>query len=160
MLGIALLGFAGGLRLNTTPSAPIGLWRIEPLERTVAVGDLVFVCPPDRPAFDLATKRGYLPHGLCPGGFAPLIKSVAALAGQDISVAATVTIDGAPLPKSDLHAADAAGRPLPPYSGGRVPAGSIFLHSDFGGSFDSRYFGPVPASGVLGLARPLLTFTP
>ncbi|RUW00077.1 conjugal transfer protein TraF, partial [Mesorhizobium sp. M1A.F.Ca.IN.022.05.2.1] len=39
-------------------------------------------------------------------------------------------------------------------------AGFLFLHSDFAGSYDSRYFGPIPASGLLGRARPLLTFQP
>jgi conjugative transfer signal peptidase TraF len=157
---ITLLGFAGGLRINTTPSAPVGLWRIERLDREVQIGDLVFVCPPDRQEFRLAVERNYLPHGLCLGGFAPLIKTVAALAGQYIDISGVVTIDGVALQHSDLRAADAAGRPLPRYPGGRVPPGELFLHSDFGGSYDSRYFGPVPASGVLGLARPLLTFVP
>ena len=61
---------------------------------------------------------------------------------------------------SDLRAADAGGRALLPYAGGVVPPGHVFLHSDFAGSYDSRYFGPVPIAGVLGLARPVLTVRP
>jgi len=45
-----------------------------------------------------------------------------------------------------------------PAPGGVVPSGYLFLHSSFASSYDSRYFGPVPATGLLGLARPVLTF--
>ncbi|MDX0760458.1 conjugal transfer protein TraF, partial [Sinorhizobium medicae] len=41
-----------------------------------------------------------------------------------------------------------------------VPANYVFLHSRFAGSYDSRYFGPVPASGILGLAQEVLTYEP
>ncbi|MBB4116372.1 type IV secretory pathway protease TraF [Rhizobium sp. BK226] len=47
-----------------------------------------------------------------------------------------------------------------PYAGGIVPPGYLFLHSSFEGSYDSRYFGPVPDAGILGLARPVFTFDP
>ncbi|WP_267213739.1 conjugative transfer signal peptidase TraF [Chelatococcus asaccharovorans] len=154
------MGGYGGLRINTTPSEPLGLWRIVPLARPLARGDLVFVCPPWTPEFELAFARGYLRRGLCPGGVGPLIKSVAALPGQRIKVGADVRIDDARLAGSALRASDAAGRPLAPFAGGVVPAGRIFLHSSFAGSYDSRYFGPVPADGVLGLAQPVLTLDP
>ncbi|OYR18289.1 hypothetical protein CEV33_4854, partial [Brucella grignonensis] len=36
MVGI---GFIAGLRVNLTPSYPLGLWRIEPLVSDVAIGD-------------------------------------------------------------------------------------------------------------------------
>lgn len=31
-------GWVGGLRINTTPSEPLGLWRIVPLNRSVRSG--------------------------------------------------------------------------------------------------------------------------
>ncbi|NTB35623.1 conjugal transfer protein TraF, partial [Agrobacterium tumefaciens] len=40
-------GWNGGLRVNTTPSEPLGLWRIVPLTRAARSGETVFVCPPD-----------------------------------------------------------------------------------------------------------------
>ena len=159
---IMLAGTAwfAGLRLNLTRSYPRGLWRIEPRDGPPAMGDLVFICPPDSAAFRLARERGYLGRGLCPGWFSPLIKTVAATEGQAIAIGAGVSIDGHPLPHSDLRPTDAAGRALTAFSGGPVSPGSLFLHSDFAGSYDSRYFGPIPASGVLGRAHPLLTFEP
>ncbi|TIR50644.1 MAG: conjugative transfer signal peptidase TraF [Mesorhizobium sp.] len=154
------VAWMGGIRVNLTRSYPLGLWLIEPLERPVAVGDLVFICPPDTAVFRMARERFYLGLGLCPGWFSPLIKTVVATGGQAIAIGAEVSIDGRPLSHSDVRPSDAAGRALTPFAGGQVPAGFLFLHSDFAGSYDSRYFGPVPAGGVLGRARPLLTFEP
>ncbi|SDG99384.1 conjugative transfer signal peptidase TraF [Pelagibacterium luteolum] len=161
ILGTMAAAFAwGGYRVNFTPSYPLGLWQIETLDRPVAVGDRVFICPPSGPAVDLARERFYLPRGLCPAGTAPLIKTVVALAGQSIRVENQVIIDDVPLAASTVYAQDAEGRPMKPWSGGIVPEGELFLHSDFVGSYDSRYFGPIPADGILGLAREVLTFAP
>lgn len=157
MAAIAVLGWLGGWRINLTPSEPVGLWRIVPLDRPVAVGDLVFICPPPGAVSAFGLVRGYLRWGSCPGAVAPLIKTVAALSGSRIEVGARVMIDGAALSRSELIARDGAGRPLIPWAGGIVPASQIFVHSPFAGSYDSRYFGPIPAAGFLGLARPIFT---
>ena len=124
------------------------------------MGDLVFICPPDGAAFRMARERGYLGRGLCPGWFSPLIKTVVATEGQATEIGAGVSVDGRPIPHADVQREDAAGRALAPFDGGLVPRGFLFLHSNFAGSYDSRYFGPIPASGLLGRARPLLTFAP
>ncbi|RTM09649.1 MAG: conjugative transfer signal peptidase TraF [Hyphomicrobiales bacterium] len=157
---VAAAGWIGGYRINFTPSYPLGLWRIEALERTVSVGDLVFICPPLTPAFATAFERGYIRRGLCPGGFSPLIKTVVATAGQSVDIGGHVSIERRVLAHSEVHRSDAEGRALSPWSGGAVPSGYLYLHSDFYGSYDSRYFGPIPASGLLGLAHPVLTFDP
>ena len=158
--GIAALGWMGGFRLNATPSYPLGLWRIERPVGPIKVGDLVFICMPPGPGLTLGLERGYLRAGLCPGGAGPLIKTVAAVAGQAVEIDGQVLIDGKPLPSSLVLKADAEGRAMPIFAGGRVSEGTVFLHSDFVGSYDSRYFGPIPTSGALGLAREILTFTP
>lgn len=160
MMVIAALGQVGGLRINLTPSEPIGLWRIVPIGRPAARGDLVFVCPPPGPVSDFGLERGYFRQGSCPGGAAPLIKTVAALADARIEIGDLIVVDGVAVPHSRPSARDGAGRSLNPWSGVVVPHGSIFLHSSFVGSYDSRYFGPVPEAGLLGLARPVLTFDP
>jgi len=157
---VVIGGVVGSLRVNTTPGEPLGLWRVARLGRPVHVGDMVFVCPPETEAISEGFARGYLRAGLCPGGFGPLIKTVAAIAGQRIGVAGDVTIDGRPIERSNLVYRDSKGRPLLPFAGGTVPAGFLFLHSPFPGSWDSRYFGPVPAAGVLGFAKKVLTYAP
>ncbi|MGZ2442175.1 conjugative transfer signal peptidase TraF [Sinorhizobium medicae] len=160
MSALAATAFTGGYRLNLTPSEPLGLWRIETLQRPVAIGDLVFLCPPNTPMFIEAWRRGYLRRGLCAGGSAPLIKTVAALPGQRIEITDHVLIDGRSVPASSVSREDGEGRVLLPDPGGVVPPHHLFLHSRFASSYDSRYFGPVPVSGLLGLARPVLTFDP
>ncbi|MBM3095023.1 conjugative transfer signal peptidase TraF [Agrobacterium sp. SHOUNA12C] len=160
MVALEGIGLVGGIRLNLTPSEPIGIWRIEPLSRAPLVGDLAFICPPPTPPIQEAWQRGYLRRGLCAGGFAPLIKTVVALPGQHVAIGDIVKIDGAVLDASRIRESDGQGRPIIPYSGGIVPPGHVFLHSSFASSYDSRYFGPIPDSGLLGLAKPILTFNP
>lgn len=160
LLGAIVIAGLCGYRINLTPSQPLGLWRIVKLERAAAVGDLVFVCPPQTAAMQEARRRGYLRAGLCPGSVAPLVKTVIAVAGQRVEIGVSVNIDGHPVAHSDLQHRDGEGRPMRPFGGGIVPTGSVFLHSSFEGSYDSRYFGPVPASGILGLAREVLTYAP
>ncbi|PSS59977.1 conjugative transfer signal peptidase TraF [Ensifer sp. NM-2] len=160
LLGAIVIAGLGGYRINLTPSEPLGLWRIVKLDRAAVVGDLVFICPPRSAAMQEARSRGYLRSGLCRGGIAPLIKTVIAVAGQRVAVGVSVNVDGHPVAHSALQHRDGQGRPMAGFSGGVLPAGSVFLHSPFAGSYDSRYFGPVPASGILGLAREVLTYAP
>lgn len=160
--GFSLLavGWIGGFRVNLTPSEPLGLWRIIPLDRPAALGDVVFVCPPETPAMREARERGYLRSGLCPAGYAPLIKTVIGVEEQNVEVGAEVWIEGHSVPRSRVSTVDGKGRALARFSRGVIPAGYLFLHSEFIGSFDSRYFGPFPASGVLGLAQEVWTYAP
>ncbi|MCW0021327.1 conjugative transfer signal peptidase TraF [Rhizobium sp. BT-226] len=158
--GIIAIGGFCGYRVNVTPSEPLGLWRIIPLDRPVATGDLVFICPPETDEMRQARERGYLRRGLCADGYAPLVKTIVAVSGQQVEIGSSVKIDGRELANSRLVMTDGKGRPLVPFSGGIVPAGSVFLHSSFSGSWDSRYFGPIPASGILGLAQAVLTYAP
>jgi len=157
---IAIAGLGADLRINMTPSEPLGLWRIRPLGRKVIAGDVVFICPPETELMRLARDRGYFRGGLCSGGYAPLIKTIAATAGQHVAIGRSVSIDGVPLLQSTLIARDGKGRPLAPYPGGTVPPGEVFLYSPFVGSYDSRYFGPLPAAGILGLAEEVFTYAP
>lgn len=152
---VIVAGGAFCLRINLTPSEPLGIWRIVPLNRKVRVGDIVFACPPDNSTMREARARGYLRRGLCKGDFAPLIKMVVALPGQSISVRRQVEIDGVPLANSRAAHVDSQGRRLPLATGGPVPDGAVFLYSDYPGSYDSRYFGPLPMHEILGLSKPI-----
>lgn len=157
---ILFCGFSCGYRLNWTPSQSLGLWRIRPLAGAAATGDLVFVCPPDTLRFREARIRGYLRAGLCPGGYGPLIKTVIALEGECVEVGGNLEIEGRVIARLAVRKSDGRGRPLSSFKGGIVPAGHVFLHSSFSASWDSRYFGPIPAEGILGLAEAVLTYAP
>lgn len=160
VLSLFALGWAGGFRVNLTPSEPLGLWRVVPLDRAAVVGDVVFICPPGTAAMREARDRGYLRSGLCPAGYAPLIKTVVGVGGQDVEVGVGVRIAGQFVPQSRVSLVDGKDRQLARFGGDVIPEGDVFVHSEFIGSFDSRYFGPIPASGILGLALEVWTCAP
>jgi conjugative transfer signal peptidase TraF len=157
---VNLAGTFGGIRINFTPSEPLGLWRILPLDRDPVVGDMVFVCLPRSALVDEARARGYLRRGLCASGYAPLIKTIVAVAGQQVEIGQTVRIDGEEIPHSVLAGQDGMGRPLMAARSEWIQSAHVFLHSPFPGSWDSRYFGSMPTSSILGLAREMLTIAP
>jgi type IV secretion system protein VirB1 len=148
-----------GLRFNLTPSMPRGLWQVVMHKTPLRRGEVVTLCPPDTAPIRLGAARGYIPAGRCPGGYEPLVKPIAATAGDRVTVsAAGVTVNGQTVPGTVPLAHDSAGRVLPPFPAGAypVPQGDVWLLSGHDPrSFDSRYFGPVPAANVLGLARPV-----
>lgn len=135
---------------NASASVPVGLYRIVP-GGTVHVTDLAVVRPPEGLAVFL-DARGYLPRGL------PLIKRVLALAGTEVCRSGADIIAYGSI-YGQARARDTRGRPLPVWQGCRtlVGAEAFFMNWDSPDSFDSRYFGPLPLSTVVGRAIPLWT---
>ncbi|MFC5580986.1 S26 family signal peptidase [Rhodanobacter terrae] len=141
---------------NPSDSVAVGWYRVDSLARhagslppAMRVGRIVLVPLPARAAA-LAARRGYLPWHI------PLLKPVAAMAPQQVCITeGVVRIDGVPA-ATVLHA-DGMGRPLRAWAHcRRLRPGELFLLSTTNpASFDSRYFGPVSASAVLGVAYPV-----
>ncbi|ADP70354.1 Peptidase S26, conserved region [Rhodomicrobium vannielii ATCC 17100] len=71
-----------GYRFNETPSVPVGIWRVLPVNGPLERGQIVSVCPPPTGVFLEAKARGYLSTGSCPGGLEPMLKPIAALEGD------------------------------------------------------------------------------
>ena len=144
------------LRINESPSLPIGIWRVSPLDRELRRGDIVSFCPPDTPAFREAWRRGYLGGGLCEGGYEPLLKPVAAIAGDRLNrTEEGISINGRLIANSKSLTHDSSGRTLPSPGADNVivAKGEVWVISSYNPlSFDSRYFGPVPISRIEGLA--------
>jgi conjugative transfer signal peptidase TraF len=154
----AILAARAGVGLNLSGSAPRGLYRL--VGGAPTRDALVVAClPPDVAAFGLA--RGYLGVGTCSGGAWPVLKRVGAVPGDEVVVERSgMTVNGAPIVLQPIADVDHAGWPLPhlPFGRRRVAQDELWLVglSD-SRSWDSRYFGPVPVTGVRGVARPLLT---
>lgn len=136
---------------NPSDSVPRGWYRIVPAG-SLRAGDIVLARLPASAAA-LAAQRGYLPAGI------PLLKRVGAVAPQ------WVCVDGTSLRIDDvavaaLMRADGHDRPLSPWQECRslVPGELFLLSSTNPASFDSRYFGAIRASNVIGRAQPLWTW--
>lgn len=130
---------------NASASAPIGLYGLRS-KAAVSRGDMVVAWTPE-PARSLAAGRHYLPANV------PLVKRVAAVAGDRVcAVGGAISINGRPVARRQRL--DAAGRPMPWWSGCRyLRAGEYFLLMDHRRSFDGRYFGVTRSSDVVGRAR-------
>ena len=158
--GLAALAWAAfvsplpRLTYNPSDSVAVGWYRIEPFEprttslpRPLSVDSIVLV-PLPAEAAALAAQRGYLPTRV------PLLKRVGAVAPQHVCiVAGQVRVDG--VPSATVLPADRLGRPLPSWPQCRrlAPGELLLLSATNPASFDSRYFGPVSASAVIGVAH-------
>jgi conjugative transfer signal peptidase TraF len=135
---------------NSSASVPVGLYRVRPMT-TLIVTELVAIKPPDLLAVFL-NLNGYLPIGV------PMLKRVLALPGQKVCRdRLTIAVDGAEVGQAQER--DGRGRPLPTWTGCRVIAhGDIFVMNwQSTDSLDSRYFGPLPVSAVIGRVVPVWT---
>jgi conjugative transfer signal peptidase TraF len=149
----------GGIYINTTPSLPVGLYRI--VDEPVSKGAYVAFCPPQRDVFDWAIDRGYINPGNCPGGTGQLLKGVHAVAGDTVLIDETgITVNGQWLPNSEPLSTDAYGTVLPQHRFNAVLGESEYLLlSDLNPhSFDARYFGVIDRAQILHVVRPVITF--
>jgi conjugative transfer signal peptidase TraF len=154
---LALIGAAQllGITINSTPSMPVGVWQVAPVARAVEIGDIVVVCLPEDVA-DVGLRRGYIEHGACPNGSAPILKFVAARSGDTVTIDARgISVDGMRLPHSRRASRDGHGRALASVAPGtyRIGDGELWLWTPYGGSWDSRYFGAIAMHDVRSFAR-------
>lgn len=154
--GVCAAFHFGGLRVNASPSLPIGVYRIT----SDKSAKLVEFCPAE-PFASLSASRGYRGKGTCPDGAEPLMKPIVAVAGDIVEVSADgVTVNGELLENSAPRPLDTKNRKLQHWLFGnyRVAPGTVWVISSFNArSFDSRYFGPVPIASVRSQLRPLIT---
>jgi len=128
---------------NASASVPLGLYRIQP--GPVRRGELVLIrLPPD--IADLADRRGYLPKS------AYLIKYVVGVGSDRVCrLGDRILVNGVFAARALRR--DRSGRRMPVWHGCRTLAlDEVFLLARDPQSFDSRYFGPVPVSAVVGRA--------
>jgi len=145
----------GGIRLNSTGSLPLGLYRVT----NVANASLAEFCPPE-PFSRMSVERGYRPSGTCVDGDAPLLKPIVAKPGDVVVTSERgIAVNGRLLPNTAARNQDSKGRPLPHYPFGTyaVELGTVWVASSYHPlSFDSRYFGPISASSIREHLKPLL----
>jgi conjugative transfer signal peptidase TraF len=150
-----VLGISG-IRISTSPSLPIGLYRITADEHA----PLVEFCPAE-PNASFAATRGYRSKGNCPDGASPLMKPVIAKAGDHVRVSKRgLEVNGVLLPNTAPMPVDTQKRPMPAWPSGDyvVAPGWIWVASSYNArSFDSRYFGPIRTSDIRCHLKPFVT---
>ena len=144
--GLVVKGAAFAL-INESPSLPRGLYV-----RTgapVARGAVVAIEQPE--AARAYLKRMGMPKDVL------LLKRVAAVEGDPVCAGeGVVRTPGRQVWTLDR---DRQGAALPAWRAcRRLAAGEVFLLGDTAGSFDSRYFGPVPKRATQGVYREVLTW--
>jgi conjugative transfer signal peptidase TraF len=147
----ALFHPAPKLLWNASASVPIGLYFMHHVG-VLYVGELLVVTPPE-PLASFLDQRCYLPKGVL------LLKRVVALPGHTVCrIQQTIFVDGVAI--GDALGRDHLGRPLPVWQGCRlIAAGEVFLmNRQSRDSLDGRYFGPLPATTIVGRADPLWTY--
>lgn len=139
------------LLYNPSDSAPHGWYTLIPAHR-LKVGQRVLANLP-MPTAAFASARGYLPMSV------PVLKPIAATEGH------RVCTDGRAILIRNRFVAvardtDGAGRALPQWHGCRdLQADEVFLLSSHSpASFDSRYFGPLQTTQIIGRVIPLWTW--
>ena len=164
-LGLGMLALGGlmvgsGIRVNTSPSLPLGIYKTS--QAAVSKDTLVLFCPPLQSVFEEARARDYIGAGFCPDGFREMMKKVVAVTGDRVSITAQgVTVNGLLLPHSTPLQVDGKGRPLPQLtlSFSQLGEEELLLMGDRSAtSFDARYFGIVSRTQVKFVVRPLLTW--
>lgn len=136
---------------NPSDSVPRGWYHIGPPD-SLHVGSIVLARLPEDAAA-LAAQRGYLPERI------PLLKRIGAMSPQQVCIEKhIVRIDSVAV--TGVRATDGRGRPLSAWQQCRqLRDGELFLLSATNpASFDSRYFGPISVSAVIGSAQPLWTW--
>ena len=155
--GVVTLMHSVGLRINHTPSLPIGIWRVSPLIKPLARDSVVSFCPPEIALFHAALRQGIIGNGSCEGGWEALLKPIVALPGDLVEVKDTgVAVNGATVPHSARIAFLDGAIPLGAYA---VQEEEVWvIASSHPRSFDSRYFGPIPIENIEGLAEPIFVW--
>ena len=155
---VLVLGFAG-IRLNiASNSLPPGLYRIVPAGK----GSGLLICPTGV-AEKVSIEREYRVKSFgCGDGYAPLLKPIAARAGDAVTLSqAGVAVNGKLLQNSKQYPKDGIGRPMPliPHGTYAVLPGTVWVISSYNRfSFDSRYFGAIHLDKRVQYAKPFWLF--
>ena len=152
------IAVAVGFRVVYTDSIPRGVYWVR--GATPHRGSVVDACLPETIG-RIGLERGYLSQGRCAGGVGAVAKLVAGVPGDRVVVSAKgVYIDGHRWPWSSAISRDSTGQTLG-WKAQRftVRTGDVFLLGLNPHSWDGRYFGPIAASSVVGVAHPVVMET-
>lgn len=146
------------VRINTTPSVPLGIYFRMPKGTSIKRGDYVFACIAPGEKAQVGLERGYLEPGGwdCEVEMAPLVKRVVAVGGDTIRVDETGVYRNGIWVARPPVGVDSQGREMwVDYGTFPIPEGHYWLGSDEMG-YDSRYLGVFSPDLILREAQPFL----
>lgn len=96
----------------------------------------------------------------CKNGFAPLIKTVRAIPGDEIGITNLneITINKNVFKNLIVAQLDNKDRPLSQFKTEIVPPAHYWVAGDHPSSLDSRYFGSINSQAIIGFVTPLWVF--
>lgn len=142
------------IRLNLTPSVPVGFYR----EISIPTAPFIGFCLSDS-QLRIAREAGVeMAAGSC--GMQPLLKPVfrATREAPIVFSSEGFRVDRALLPSTAPKAKSTSGKPLVHYPFGTYTAGLWAVSSFHEDSFDSRYLGPIDPAQIQFRAVSFLTF--
>lgn len=159
---IVTVAYVVGIRINLTPSMPLGLYYFSSSEPKR--GDIVAACLPENIAKE-GLKRYYLFYGRCHDNSAThsmaVLKKVIAVPDDEVIVGDTEMIVNGRIYTAPQQSTDSNGLPI-----------THFIHKKFYNcvtgfwlygennpvrSWDSRYYGGIARKNIIGVYRPLWT---
>ncbi len=163
---LAMSGYS--VAINTTPSLDRGVYLVKRLSaeeaREIKPGTLVSVCVPAGEHVDVYKSREYVPVSpACPSGLSPLLKPVVAAGGDSVEITQVGTwVNDKWIQNSEVFDTDSQDKSIEHLPIGwtkKIEAGEYFLLATrLKRSLDSRYYGTVTWSDVIGQASPIFTF--
>jgi conjugative transfer signal peptidase TraF len=161
-VSVYVLSWLGGfsLAINPTDSIEPGVYIMRDRVRVddLKTGDIVSACIPAGAMAEVFKARGYVPESArCPSGLSPVIKHLAAQAGDRVAVSNFgVSINGKYQANSKVFSTDSQGNPMGhlPMGWSRVlNEGEFFLIATrIDRSLDSRYYGLIRTMDLQGKA--------
>jgi conjugative transfer signal peptidase TraF len=140
-----------------TPSIPMGWYFVQRWGQPRR-GEYIVICPPAQ-VTRIGKARGYLIPGDCPGNVSPLVKRLAAMEGDTVTLSEhAFSVNGKRIADGPQRY-DSLGRPLESLARRtyHVDSDAMWLLGDARQSWDSRYFGPFARHTIIGRAVPILT---
>lgn len=150
-IAVLLIFKSFGFYINSSPSMPMGLWRIE--EKNPIQNARIGV---------VMLKRGSIALSKKGESNMAVIKRVAGFPGDIISydpVQKVLSVNGHVLEETEIFLKDNQGVGLPQISYPiTVPAGHVWLSSKHLHGYDSRYFGSVPVTSIDNYLKPVFLY--
>lgn len=149
-----------GMRINLTGSMPVGIYKLS-RDQSLHHDDLIAVCLPKSLA-QHGLKNGYLMSGGCgDSNTMPVLKQLIAMPGDIVEVGLKSILVNVKTYPAKIQTHDGLGHPLKIHSqlGVKMMVNNYWIYGSASErSWDSRYYGGVERSDIIGVYKPFLVF--